>query len=338
MRNDARLEDLGNGVFGYIQPDGSWGLSNAGLVTDGDESLLVDTLYDLPLTRRMLDVMADAAPAARKIDTVVNTHANGDHCYGNELVSDARILASRSSAEEMSEITPELMANMLKGADQMGEAGAFLKHAFGAYEFEGITLTPPSETFEGHLDLRVGDHRVELIEVGPAHTRGDVIIHLPDSGTIFTGDILFIEGTPIMWEGPVANWIDACERIVALDPKVIVPGHGPLTDTRGALAVRDYLAYVRDESRKRFDAGLSAREAALDTALGDYSAWGDSERIAVNIITLYKEFGDPAPAPGPVEVFELMGQLTREHASRRASASASASRPAPAPAPARSRS
>ena len=314
MRQDARLEDLGAGVFAYVQPDGSWGLSNAGLVTDGDQSLLVDTLYDLPLTQQMLRQMADAAPAARHIDTVVNTHANGDHCYGNELVADARILASRSSAEEMNEVTPELMAAMLKGADQMGEAGTFLKQAFGAYAFEGITLTPPNETFEGRMDLKVGDHRVELIEVGPAHTRGDVIIHLPDTRTIFTGDILFIDGTPIMWEGPVANWIDACEKIVAMDPEVVVPGHGPLTDTRGALAVRDYLVYVRDEARKRYDAGLSAREAALDIGLGDYSAWLDSERIAVNVLSLYREFGDTSAPPGPLETFELMGQLKRAHA------------------------
>jgi len=311
MRDDARLEDLGNGLFAYLQPDGSWGLSNAGLVCDGEESLLVDTLYDLPLTQRMLDSMVAATPAARQIDTLVNTHANGDHCYGNELVGDARIIASTASAEEMSTVTPTIMAALLKGADELGEAGKFLRQAFGAFEFDGITLTPPTQTFDGRLDLQVGDRTVELLEVGPAHTRGDVLIHVPDAGVIFTGDILFIEGTPIMWEGPVANWIAACEKIVTLNPAVVVPGHGPLTDTKGALAVRDYLIYVRDETRKRYDAGLSAREAALDIRLGDYSAWLDSERIAVNVLTLYREFGDQSPPPGPLELFELMAELAR---------------------------
>ncbi len=311
MRDDARLEDLGDGVYAYLQPDGSWGLSNAGLISDGEESLLVDTLYDLPLTQRMLDAMRDATRAASKIDTVVNTHANGDHCFGNQLVSDARIITSTATAEEWNEVPPGVMAAMLKGADQMGAAGEFLKRAFGAYEFDGIEPTPPNQTFDGRLDLKVGDRSVELIEVGPAHTRGDVIIHVPSTRTIFTGDILFIEGTPIMWEGPVANWIDACDKIVALDPEVVVPGHGPLTDTRGALAVRDYLVFIRDEARKRFDAGLSAREAALDIRLGDYSAWLDSERIAVNVVTLYREFGDTATPPGPMETFELMAELSR---------------------------
>jgi len=311
MRDDARLEDLGGGLFAWLQPDGSWGLSNAGLIADEEASLLVDTLYDLPLTKRMLDAMADATPAARKIDTLVNTHANGDHCFGNELVEGARIITSTATAKEWDEVPPAVMEGMLANADQMGKAGEFLKRSFGAYQFKGITPTRPTETFDGQMNIQVGDRTVELIEVGPAHTRGDVIIHVPSTRTIFTGDILFIEGTPIMWEGPVANWIAACEKIVALDPEVIVPGHGPLTDTKGALAVRDYLIYVRDEARKRFDAGLSIRDAAHDIALGDYSAWLDSERIAVNVATLYREFGYTGPALGPLETFELMAELSR---------------------------
>jgi glyoxylase-like metal-dependent hydrolase (beta-lactamase superfamily II) len=77
------LHDLGGGCFAWLQADGSAGWSNAGLVTDGEASLLVDTLFDLRLTREMLDAMRDAAPAAASIDTLVTTHANGDHCRGD---------------------------------------------------------------------------------------------------------------------------------------------------------------------------------------------------------------------------------------------------------------
>ncbi|MDG2335695.1 MAG: MBL fold metallo-hydrolase [Myxococcota bacterium] len=305
------LEDLGGGLFAWLQPDGSWGYSNAGLVTDGDESLLVDTLFDLPLTREMLAAMADATPAAGKIDTLVNTHANGDHCYGNQLVEGATIIASRASAEEMELVTPALMAEMIQNADQLGAAGAFLREIFGAFEFEGIRSTPPTETFEGQTSRRVGDKEVLLIEVGPAHTRGDVLVHVPQDEVVFTGDILFIDGTPIIWEGPVGNWIDACNRIIEMRPRVIVPGHGPLTDIEGVRRMRGYLEYIRDEAFRRYQAGLSAVEATRDIALADYSSWLDSERIAVNVHTLYREFGDPSPPPNTVELFSLMAELAR---------------------------
>ncbi len=79
------LHGVAEGVHAYLQPDGGWGWSNAGLVEGDDASLLVDTLFDLHLTGRMLEAMGEVT-ARRPIGTLVNTHANGDHCYGNELV------------------------------------------------------------------------------------------------------------------------------------------------------------------------------------------------------------------------------------------------------------
>src|SRR5580658_2181388 len=85
---DKGLHEVADGVWAYLQPDGGWGWSNAGLVTGGGHALLVDTLFDLKLTAEMLDDMRRTTPEATRIGTVVNTHANGDHCFGNELVSD----------------------------------------------------------------------------------------------------------------------------------------------------------------------------------------------------------------------------------------------------------
>ena len=113
----------------------------------------------------------------------------------------------------------------------------------------------------------------------------------------------------LAWLQPDGNWIEACDKILALNCETVVPGHGPVTDKRGVKAVRDYLTYIRDEARKRYDGGLSARNAAQDIALGDYDSWGDAERIAVNVATLYREFsGDTAP-PNPAELFAQMGEI-----------------------------
>jgi len=303
------LQAIGNGAYAWLAPRGTWGWSNAGLIVDSGQSLLVDTLYDLDLTGEMLRRMRDAEPCTRRIDTLVNTHANGDHCHGNELVSGAEIVASTASAAEMAELPPEAMAAFVEAASEMGPVGDYFLHCFGQFRFQGIRHTPPTRTFDGELDLRVGDKRIHLIEVGPAHTRGDVLVHSPADRVVFTGDILFIEGTPVMWEGPVANWIKACRLIETMEVDQIVPGHGPVTDKRGVAQVREYLEYVRDQARRRYDAGMDAFEAARDIELAEYSAWSDPERIAVNVDSLYREFSGEDQATDIMELFSRMAEL-----------------------------
>ena len=117
------LFEVADGVFAYLQPDGGWGWSNAGLVTDGADSLLVDTLFDMTLTREMLDAMS-AVTSSAPIGTIVNTHANGDHCYGNAAVGAGEIIASTSSAGEMDEVPAAMLAGMLERAPTMGATGA----------------------------------------------------------------------------------------------------------------------------------------------------------------------------------------------------------------------
>ena len=309
------LHEVGARCYAWVQPDGGWGWSNAGLVVDGDESLLVDTLFDLNLTRTMLAAMRDAEPlAARNVDKLVNTYADPDHCNGNELVDGAEIIGSIAAAEEMAARSPEQLATLMRLAPGMGEAGRFLVEAFDAFDFEGIMQTLPTTTFEGEYGVGVGDKSVVLKQFGPCHTTGDILVHVPDDRIVFTGDLLFIEGHPIMWAGPVANWIAACDHLLELPVDVVVPGHGPVTDKRGVQAVRDYLVYVRDEARVRFDAGLSAYDAALDISLADFDSWGDAERIVVNVATLYREFGSTEQPHEPVELFALMARIRTERA------------------------
>ncbi len=310
------LKDIGNGLYAWLQPDGGWGWSNAGLITDGDQSLLVDTLFDMSLTAEMLSAMQDASGLGPdEIGVIVNTHANGDHTHGNGCCQHAEIIASEASAKEMEEVNPALLAQIMNMAPQMGETGAYFTDIFGAFDFAGVKERKPTRTFSGQLDLKVGDKDVQLLEVGPAHTAGDVLVHIPGDRTVFTGDILFIDGTPLMWAGPVSNWIRACERIMAMDVDVIVPGHGPITDKAGVQRVADYLAFIDAEARKRFEAGLSVREAVLDIPLGDFTGWGDAERIAVNIDTLYREYSGSSEVTPVVELFTLMAE-TRAHQRR----------------------
>ena len=310
MGSNGSVHDAGDGCWAYVQRDGSWGWSNAGLIVGDGASLLVDTLFDLPCTRGDARRVRPAHRGA-PIDVVVNTHANGDHCYGNELVAGAEIISSTATAEEMAEVSPAMLAGMYAAP---GEVGDLFRSFFGDFQFDGITLTPPTRTFEGRLTVDVAGRAVELIEVGPAHTKGDTIVHVPDARTVFTGDILFINGTPIVWAGPLANWVAACDLMLGMDVDVVVPGHGPLTDKAGVAAVRDYLAFVDAEATARHDAGLDAFEAAkeISALLGaghDFDTWGEAGRIAVNVETVYRTLDPTHRSPDVVEQFRRMAAL-----------------------------
>ncbi len=304
------LHELGDSLYAYLQPDGGWGQSNAGLVCDGEHSLLIDTLFDRRLTERMLGDMRRSVPAAARIDTLVNTHANGDHTYGNQLVSGARIVASSKTASEMAELPPSAFAMLLEQAPNLGEAGAFFAECFGAFDFSGLELVLPSETFDGELTVTVGAKQVLLIEVGPAHTRGDTLAFLPAERVLYSGDILFHGGHPIAWAGPVSNWIAACDRILNLDVEVIVPGHGPLADQDAVGELRAYFKYLYEQGRLRHAEGMTPVQAARALKLEDkWADWGESERLAVNLATIYRELdGDPEPA-SPLVAFQQMAEL-----------------------------
>jgi glyoxylase-like metal-dependent hydrolase (beta-lactamase superfamily II) len=306
------LHDIGNGLYAYLLPDGSWGWSNAGLIVDGDETLLVDTLFTVGLTQDMLDIMRDAAPAAKNIGKVVNTHANADHIWGNQLVKDAEIIASTGCAEEFDHFMPAQVIEMMANAKELGVLGEFVEHCFTPFDFSGIELTPPTTTFDKELTVQVGDKAVELYNVGPAHTRGDVLAYVPGDKAIFTGDIIFNEGHPVIWDGPIANWQDACERILALDVDVVVPGHGPVTDKAYVRKFKGYLDYIEAESRKGFDAGLSEWDTACEISLADYDTWLDAERLIGNVHALYREFRNDAAPPETMPMFEAMARFHKE--------------------------
>lgn len=283
----------------WLVPDGTWGWSNAGLVVGVDQSLLVDTLFDLAMTREMLDGLAPIT-GEHPIRTVVNTHANGDHWFGNELVADAEIIASAPTADEMAANGPALILALM---EQDGAVGRFARHIFKPFDFTTITPTPATRSFADELTIDVAGTEARVLNLGPAHTAGDSVVFVPSERVLYAGDLLFIGGTPISWAGPITNWITACDRMIALDPQFVVPGHGPVVDKTGITQVRDYLSWVHEEASDRYQRGMSAEQATQDIELGRYADLDEHGRIAQNILAVYYELDPSIERVDTIEVF-----------------------------------
>jgi len=316
------LYDLGNRLYAWLVPNGSWGESNAGLIVGDGQSLLVDTLWDIKYTRAMLDAMRpliDPAP----LKYVVNTHADGDHWWGNQLVSHAEIITSQTSYDEMLTLKPRSMITLgrigrllsalkVLGADKVG---GWFQNMVAPYDFREVTPTPATRTFKGELTLDVGGRQVQLFEAGPAHTHGELMVYVPDAKTLYSGDILFIGSTPVIWAGPVENWIAALDRILDMDVQVIIPGHGPVTGKEGVGMVKAYWEYTVAQVRQRFEVGMSAKDTAYEIVLSEdyarqpFADWNSPERMMTNAHTIYRHLGGRTDHP---QVPELLNTLRKQ--------------------------
>jgi glyoxylase-like metal-dependent hydrolase (beta-lactamase superfamily II) len=201
----------------------------------------------------------------------------------------------------MDERPASALADLMRAAPDLGDTGAFLLDIFAGFHFDGIEPVAPTRTFTGELQLSIGGRVVRLIEVGPAHTAGDVIVHVPDARVVFTGDIVFHGGHPIVWAGPVTNWIAACDRILALDGiETVVPGHGPVTDLGAVANLKAYFQHLTTQARARFEAGMTSLEAASDIDLDPYTHLREPERLIANITpftTTSARTSPPTPSP-----------------------------------------
>lgn len=303
------LHDLGHGCHAWLVPDGSLGFSNSGLVTAGTTSLVVDTLFDLRLTQEMLDgikPLTDISP----VETLFNTHSDGDHIWGNQLLAErgVQIIASAAAAEHM---TQEEVTALIE-VQKLGGLGAdYARHVLSPFDFTEVVATGPDRTFEGEEALDIGGREVRLIQVGPAHTPGDSLAYVPDAKVLYAGDILFTDSTPIMWVGPIQNWIAALDLVLDLDVDVVVPGHGPISGKPQVAFMRDYLVFVEREARTRFEDGVGVDDAITSVykSLGSFADIPDAGRVAQTVIGVYQSLDPSLNPPDRLSVLARIATL-----------------------------
>jgi glyoxylase-like metal-dependent hydrolase (beta-lactamase superfamily II) len=340
-RFEGGLTEVGPGIHAWLQPNGLLGESNAGLVVGDGASLLVDTLWDPRLTRRMLAAMAPLIEKA-PIETLVNTHSDGDHWWGNQEVAEAEIIATESAARVMEDESPAEMRRFGALAGALRLAGsmpfpyprrgdvdviaAYASEALAPFDFDEVRLLPPTRVFSGELELDVGGREVRLIEVGPAHTPGDLIVWVPDAQIAIAADILFIGVTPIMWAGPLERWVAALGRLLELGAERLVPGHGPVCGPDEVRRLIDYWRWLDQAAGQRLDAGRSPADAARELVLGDeiaeqgFADWLAPERALVSVGTIDAHRRGVAKPRGPrqlVAAFFRMALLARDEWARR---------------------
>jgi cyclase len=261
---------LADGVHAFVQPDGGWCLGNAGIIAGDGMTALVDTAATESRAKLLRDAAAALTPHPPTL--VVTTHHHGDHHFGNALFAPAATVVGSAATRAV-----------------MAEKGTALRYVWPKTPWGDLPLALPSLTFEDRLTLHVGGIRVELYELGIAHTAGDTVAWLPEQRVLFAGDVVLPGCTPFVLAGSVSGSLAAVERLRALGPEVVVGGHGPVAGPEVLDATEGYLRWVQALAARGLAEGLSPYEAAVRADLGPYARLREPERLVANLHRAYAE-------------------------------------------------
>lgn len=269
----ASLVPVGEDVYAWVQPDGSWWINNAGAVASPEGTLIIDTCATADRTRRFLGAV-DAATDRRPVRFAVNTHEHGDHTYGNWLLPESTTLFGH----------PNMRAGL--AVDPVIEACPPVWQPVPDWGAPRRRL--PDVTIAHGATVHVGDRVVELHHPGhAAHTTGDLVAWLPAERVLFTGDLLFAGLTPLVMAGSVEGARQSLEWIAEFSPAVVVPGHGPPVDGSALGAVLDaherYYRFVEDLAAQVRRSDRSILDVVRRADLGEFASWSDAERIVLNL-------------------------------------------------------
>lgn len=243
-----RIEQLADGVFAAIHADGGWAICNAGIIDLGDLTLVFDTFVSIEAARDLRK--AAERLTGRSVHAVINSHYHNDHFWGNQVFSsDVDIISSTKTRELIATEGPleaqgyrDIAQKRLEALEaQYAEASDETTRAnirFFIVEYQAVLailpelqLRLPNLTFTDELTFSGSKRSAKLITYEGGHCGSDAMLHLPDDGIVFMGDLLFVNCHPYLLESVP----DEIHRILAevrkLQAKTLVPGHGPVGQT-----------------------------------------------------------------------------------------------------------
>jgi glyoxylase-like metal-dependent hydrolase (beta-lactamase superfamily II) len=262
---DTQPEQIAEGV--YVIPDRRIDLvPNVGFVVGVDAVLVVDTGMGVANAERVLGRARELAGDRPLFLTL--THFHPEHGFGAQVFRDAATIVYNESQRQ------ELNAKFGEFVQMFSGFSAEI-----ADLLSDVELTEPHETYERRRRLDLGGAVVELEAVGPAHTRGDQLVWLPGQRIMFTGDLVENRFFPILPDADAhgSDWITLLERLEAMDPVTVVPGHGAVGDSGLVREVREYLEWIRSLVREGRGKELEKLKAELEPKVRERYATWDNE-------------------------------------------------------------
>ena len=228
--------------------------SNASFVVTDEGVVVVDVLGTPALGRALLMAIRQVTP--KPVKYVILTHYHADHFYGLQAFKEAgaEVWAHRAAQEYL---------DGGEGARRLAQRATELF----PWVAPDMKLIRADRWLDGDASFTLGGIRFDVSYLGPAHSPEDLIVSVPSEGVVFSGDILYGGRIPFVGEADSKRWLATTEKLLALGPKVLVPGHGAVSrDPRRDLTLtREYIAYLREAMGKAVEELVPFEDAYVKT-------------------------------------------------------------------------
>ena len=260
-----RLEEIAPGVYAHqgetalMTRENFGAIANLGAIV-GDESVaVVDTGGSLVEGRAFLAALREKTQ--KPIRYVINTHAHPDHVFGNGAFAGPGVTFVGHK-------------NLPRALAARGEHYLSAFRATMGDALDGVTIIAPTLTVAESLTLDLGGREIELTAWRTAHSEADLTVLDKKTGTLFAGDLLFLQHVPVV-DGSLLGFLDVADRLAAIRAERVVPGHGPMVAPwpKALDDERAYLTRLTADLRAAIRKGESVKAAASEAAAGERDKW-----------------------------------------------------------------
>lgn len=227
------------GQAGQASSENQGFMSNAGFVVTREGVVVFDSLGTVPLAQKMLGLIRQITK--QPIKYVIVSHYHADHYYGLQVFKDAG-----------AEIWAHRNARGLTKTEAAQERFEQRKQDLFPWVDDGTRFLEPDVYLEGDTDFKLGGGSFSIRHVGPAHSAEDVALFVKQDGVLYAGDLVFKGRVPFVGDADSKAWLASLDKLTAMKPRVMVPGHGSVSRTpaKDLALTRDYLTYLRSEIGK----------------------------------------------------------------------------------------
>ena len=250
-----QLQELADGVYAIVSPargfpdaDNLGWNSNTAFVVTGEGVLMFDTGSSEQIGQALRAQIRHVTE--QPVRWVVNSHVHGDHWLGNSA-----FMADQPEQIIASDITIELMHE--QGAEWLSRFNSMTDGAIGEFE-----LVPARDPVSESVSYQFADLEAYILRSERAHAPGDIALWLPQQRVLLAADVVYTERGPATFDSDVQGWIAMLNEMLALDPQVVVPGHGPVGGREAVENMRDFFQTLWDVVEEGYEAGMMDFEIA----------------------------------------------------------------------------